>query len=208
MNNEIQQFHQLVKSQDSHNLLLAGELLGTSIHWEMLTDVMKRDFVQLAFIEVLRTEKDENTLLQVWSWVKKNPVLIPYIQQDFSLELREKVFYNNIKTIKTCVQIGFQETFREALCNIVVSSSFSHQPIFKELFEIPFLEQLALNFNQISSLPHELAQLQHLINLDISYNNFTTLPYPIAKLSKLRYLLTIHNQLTILPAWLAQKQTH
>ena len=75
-----------------------------------------------------------------------------------------------------------------------------------EIFELDWLEELDLSYNQLTSLPDSLIRLKEIIILDLSYNNLTLLPYSLTQLQNLTELNLSYNQLISLPDSLTQLQ--
>jgi len=65
----------------------------------------------------------------------------------------------------------------------------------KSLFNLIFLEELNLSFNQLTSLPDYIIQLTSLKKLDLSYNKFTSIPKSVCYLTSLEELSLNVNQI-------------
>jgi internalin A len=77
------------------------------------------------------------------------------------------------------------------------SSRLNHIP--SEIFEMHWLEELNLSYNELSHIPSEIAELKNLRVLIIWGNKLTSLPESIGNLSKLTTLDVSYNKLTALP---------
>ena len=64
--------------------------------------------------------------------------------------------------------------------------------------------QLVLRWNEITTIPPEIAQMTNLTELDLSGNKITIIPREIAQLTNLRVLNLGGNKITIIPPEIAQ----
>lgn len=67
------------------------------------------------------------------------------------------------------------------------------------LFTFPFLINLYLNHNALTTIPPEIARLRHLEVLDLSGNNLQTLPPEMGMLTKLKELYLFDNHIATIP---------
>jgi internalin A len=74
----------------------------------------------------------------------------------------------------------------------------------KSITQLPWLEMLFLDDNELATLPYSIAQLSQLQVLYVDVNQLSTFPEPIVLLSQLRELHLTDNQLTTLPDSIAQ----
>jgi len=75
-----------------------------------------------------------------------------------------------------------------------------------EIAQLQQLQQLALENNQLTSLPPEIGQLQQLQELHLDDNQLATLPPEVGQLQQLQRLWLHSNQLRILPVEITHLQ--
>ena len=65
--------------------------------------------------------------------------------------------------------------------------------------DLPRLETLILDWNEMHDVPEEMARLNNLATLDLAHGNFTTIPEPITRLQNLRTLILKYLPITTIP---------
>lgn len=79
-------------------------------------------------------------------------------------------------------------------------SNGDQQKVLLAITKLPFVRELSLLCNKLSSVPPEFDELQQLYFLDLRMNHLTSLSSRIGNLRELRFLFLAHNNLTSLPS--------
>ena len=175
------------------------DLSGFSpLHWAIIKNSLQRVISLIEFGADVNL-KDINNISPL-----EHALKIPESQDIISILIENGALItkdtpiNSLPDRKAFIQQN-DEKLREEIKNIVnnpVKSfhvSFRYSKAFELLPQAEFLEEISLNFNNLSCIPFEITRLINLRKLDLSNNLITEIPQEIQLLKNLRFICLSHN---------------